>query len=70
MTSGSQPISYLQAPILSNMEKIQIFIHKHPTVVKIAEASVFVLGTDMLASIPFKMPLGTGLMISRAITGL
>jgi hypothetical protein len=56
---------------LTQIEKIGIWIHKHPTTTKIAKVAALILGGGLLASLPFTAPiLGTGIVVSLAITGV
>lgn len=60
----------LETPLVSSKEKIGVWIHKHPTIVKTAEISSMVLGLGALASLPFTAPaMGTGLIFGSALAG-
>lgn len=54
----------------SQLDRIAIWIHKHPTTMKIVKMAGLILGLGLLVSIPFTAPLiATGFVVGIAITG-
>lgn len=52
-------------------EKAFLWVHDHPTTVKVIQVAALVLGVGILASLPFTAPiLGAGLIAALAITGV
>lgn len=54
----------------SRIEKTRIWMHEHPTTVKVLKVAGFILGVGLLAALPVAAPvLGTGIVVGIAITG-
>ncbi len=61
----------LQNKDLPFNEKISVWIHEHPTTIKILKIAALVLGLGILASLPFSAPvLGMGVVVCLAISGV
>ncbi len=70
MVEISKNILLQESNKTSRMEQVGIWIHEHPTTVKVLKAAGLVLGAGMLASLPFTAPfIGTGLMAGIAVAG-
>lgn len=55
----------------TSIEKVGVWIHEHPTTVKIMKVAALVLGLALLASLPFTAPfLAAGIVATIAITGI
>ena len=57
-------------PDLSKEERARIWIHEHPTTIKILKIAALLIGIGVLASLPFSAPiLGVAFTVGAAITG-
>ncbi len=57
-------------PSLSTLDRMQFWIHDHPTTSKVIRISTLIVGIGLLVSLPFAVPiLSTGLVIGLGITG-
>ena len=59
-----------QSPNLNRLELVSLWIHEHPTTIKILKMAGLILGVGLLASLPLTAPiLGMGVAAAAAITG-
>ena len=62
LQSGSQNLTCLGG--------IRNWVHEHPTTAKILKIAGLILGIGLLASIPFAIPLGIGIVAGLAVAGI
>jgi protein tyrosine phosphatase len=55
---------------LACLEGVRNWVHGHPTTAKILKIAGLILGIGLLASIPFAIPLGIGIVAGLAVAGI
>ncbi len=55
---------------LTCLSGVRNWIHEHPTTAKILKIAGLILGIGLLASIPFAIPLGMGIVGGLAVAGI